>query len=81
VLTQCRSTCSAESINIVSTRPTKHIKDKDKTEDEALAHIKEIVIGIYTIKDIYIKEDTKKAKKIKNSDKRSAISVTNKVIS
>jgi hypothetical protein len=50
----------------------------DKAEDKALVYIKKIVIGIYTIKDIYIKENTKEAKKIKDSNKRSAMSVTNK---
>jgi hypothetical protein len=50
----------------------------DEAEDKALAHIKKIVIGIYTVKDIYTKENTKEAKKIKDSDKRSATFITNK---
>jgi hypothetical protein len=52
----------------------------NKTEDKALAHIKKIVIRIHTIKDIYTKEDTRKAKEIRDSDKRSAISMTNKAV-
>jgi hypothetical protein len=49
----------------------------DKVKNEALAHIKRIIIRIYTVKDIYTKEDTKEAKKIEDSNKRSAIFVTN----
>jgi hypothetical protein len=49
----------------------------NKAENEALAHIKGIVIGIHTIKDIYTKEDTKKAKEIKDSDKKSTMFITN----
>jgi hypothetical protein len=50
----------------------------DKAEDEASAHIKEIVIGIYTVKDIHTKEDTREAKEIEDPDKRNAMFVTNK---
>jgi hypothetical protein len=50
----------------------------DKAEDKASAHIKEIVIRIHTIENMYTKEDTKKAKEIKDSNKRNAMSVTNK---
>jgi hypothetical protein len=50
----------------------------DKAEDEALAYIEGIVMGIHTVKDMYTKENTKEAKKIKDSDKRSAMFVTNK---
>jgi hypothetical protein len=49
----------------------------NKAEDKALAYIKGIVIGIYTVKDMYTKEDTREAKEIKDSDKRSAMFVTN----
>jgi predicted Fe-Mo cluster-binding NifX family protein len=49
----------------------------DKAEDKALAHIKRIVIRIYTVKDMYIKENIREAKKIKDSDKKSAMFVTN----
>jgi hypothetical protein len=52
----------------------------DKAEDKALAYIKGIVIKIHTVKDIYTKENTKKAKKIKDFNKRSAIFVTNKAV-
>jgi hypothetical protein len=60
------------STNIASTRPTKRTKDVDESEDEALAHTKEIVQGIHTIE-----KDTREAKKIEYSDRRSAIFVTN----
>jgi hypothetical protein len=66
------------STSTASTRPTEHTKDMDKAEDKALAHIKEIVIGIHTVKDIHTKENTREAKKIKDSDKRNAMSVINK---
>jgi hypothetical protein len=69
------------STNIASTRPTERIKNIDKAEDKALAHTKKIVIGIYTTEDIYTKENTKKAKKIKDSDKRSVTFMTNKAAS
>jgi hypothetical protein len=65
-------------MNMASTRPTEHTEDVDKAEDEALAYIKKIVIGIYTAKDMYTKENTREAKEIKDSDKRSATFVTNK---
>jgi hypothetical protein len=66
------------SINIASTKPTEHTKDKDKAEDKALAYIEKIVMGIHTVEDIYIKEDTKEAKEIKDSNKRSVMFVINK---
>jgi hypothetical protein len=66
------------STSTASTRPTKHTKDVDKAEDKALAHIKEIVIGIHTVEDIHTEEDTKEAKEIKDSNKRNTTSVTNK---
>jgi hypothetical protein len=50
----------------------------DKAENKALVYIKGIVIRIYTIEDMYTKEDIREAKKIKNSDKKSAMFVTNK---
>jgi hypothetical protein len=65
------------STNTASTKPTEHTKDVDKAEDKALAYIEKIVTGIYTVKDIYTKENTKEAKKIKDSNKRSATFVTN----
>jgi hypothetical protein len=65
------------SINTASTGPIKRTEDVDKTEDKALAHIKRIVIGIYTVEDIYTKKNTKEAKKIEDSDKKSAIFVIN----
>jgi hypothetical protein len=60
------------STNMASTRPTKHIKDVDEAEDKALAYTEETVQGTHTTE-----ENTKEAKEIKNSDKRSAISVIN----
>jgi hypothetical protein len=57
---------------MASTRPSKHIKDVDKAEDKALIYIEKTVQGTYTIE-----KDTKEAKEIKDSDKRSAMSVTN----
>jgi hypothetical protein len=66
------------STNMASTRPTEHTEDVNKAEDEALAYTEEIVIRIYTTEDIHTEEDTKEAKKIKDSDKRSATFVTNK---
>jgi hypothetical protein len=60
------------STNIASIRLTERTEDIDKLEDKALAYTKEIVQGIYTIE-----KDTRKAKEIKDSDKRSAMSMTN----
>jgi hypothetical protein len=57
---------------MASTGPTEHIKDVDEAEDEALAHTKETVQGTYTAE-----EDTREAKEIKDSNKKSAMSVTN----
>jgi hypothetical protein len=51
------------SINITSTKPTKYIKNVNKTKDKTLVYIKKIIIKIYTVKDIYIKKNIKKAKK------------------
>jgi hypothetical protein len=44
----------------------------NKAEDKALAYTEKTVQGTHITE-----EDTKKAKKIKDSDKRSAISITN----
>jgi hypothetical protein len=66
------------STSTASIRLTERTEDVDEVEDKASAHIKEIVIRIYTVEDIYTKEDTRKAKKIKDSNKKSAMSVTNK---
>jgi hypothetical protein len=60
------------SISTVSTKPTEHTKNIDKAEDKVLTYTEETVQGTYIIE-----EDTRKAKKIKDSDKRSAIFVTN----
>jgi hypothetical protein len=65
------------SINTASTKPIKHTEDIDKAEDKALAYIEGIVIRIHIVKDIYTKENTREAKKIKDSDKKSAMFVTN----
>jgi hypothetical protein len=66
------------STNMASTGPTERTEDVDKAEDKALAYTEEIVIGIYTAEDMHTKEDTREAKEIKDSDKRSATFVTNK---
>jgi hypothetical protein len=60
------------STNIASTRPTKHTEDVDKAEDKASAHSKEIVQGTHTIE-----QNTREAKEIEHSDRKSAMSVTN----
>jgi len=44
----------------------------DKVEDKALAHIEEIIEGIYIIE-----EDTREVKEIKDSNRRSAMFVIN----
>jgi hypothetical protein len=49
----------------------------DKAEDEALAHIEGILIGIHTVEDMYTEENTREAKEIKDFNKRSAMFVTN----
>jgi hypothetical protein len=48
----------------------------NKAEDKALAYTKKTVQGTHTIK-----KDTREAKKIKDSDKRSVMSVTNQATS
>jgi NADPH-dependent ferric siderophore reductase len=60
------------STNIASTKPTKHTEDVNKAEDKALAHTKETVQRTYTIK-----KNTREAKEIKDSNKKSAMSVIN----
>jgi hypothetical protein len=60
------------STNIASIRPTKHTKDVDKAENKALAYTKKTVQGTHTAK-----ENTRKAKKIKHFNRKSATSVTN----
>jgi hypothetical protein len=65
------------SINTASTKPIEYTENIDKAKDKALAYIERIVIRIYTVKNIYTEEDTKKAKNIKDSNKKSAIFVTN----
>jgi hypothetical protein len=65
------------STNTASTGLIKRTKDVNEAEDEALAHIKGIVIRIHTVENIYIEEDTREAKEIEDSDKRSAMFMTN----
>jgi hypothetical protein len=60
------------STNMASTEPTEHTEDVDKAEDEALAYTEKTVQGTHTAE-----ENTREAKEIKDSDKRSAMSVTN----
>jgi hypothetical protein len=55
---------------MASTEPTERTEDVDESEDEALAE--EIVQGIHTTE-----EDTREAKEIEHSDRRSAMFVTN----
>jgi hypothetical protein len=62
---------------MASTGPTERTEDVDKAEDKALAYTKEIVMGIHTTEDMYTEEDTREAKEIEDSDKRSAMFVTN----
>jgi hypothetical protein len=50
----------------------------DKAKNKASAHIKEIVIRIHTVKNIYTEENTKEAKEIEDSNKRNATFMTNK---
>jgi hypothetical protein len=57
---------------MASTGPTEHTEDVNKAEDKALAHTEETVQGTHTTE-----EDTREAKEIKDSDKKSAMSVTN----
>ena len=59
------------SISIINIRLIKYTKDMDKAEDKALAHIEEIIEGIYIIE-----EDTREVKEIKDSN-RSAMFVIN----
>jgi hypothetical protein len=57
------------SINITSTRLIKRTEDADKAKDKALGQTKEIVKGI-------IKKDTREViKKIKYSNRKSAMSI------
>jgi hypothetical protein len=69
------------STNTASTGPIERTEDVDKAEDKALAYIKRIMIRIHTIENIYTKENTREAKKIKDSDKKSAMFVTNQATS
>jgi hypothetical protein len=64
------------STNIASTRPTKHTKDMDKAENKTLAHIKKTVQRTHTTE-----KDTRKAKKIKDFDKRNTMFITNQAAS
>jgi hypothetical protein len=57
---------------MASTRLTKRTKDVNKSEDKALAYTEEIVQGIHTAE-----KNTKEAKEIKHSNRRSAMFVTN----
>jgi hypothetical protein len=60
------------STNIASTRPTERTENVDESEDKALAYTKEIVQRIHTTE-----KDTREAKKIEHSDRRSAMFMTN----
>jgi len=53
------------------------MEDEDKPEDKVLAHIEDIMEGIYTIEEIYTKEDTREIKGVKASNRRNAIFVIN----
>jgi hypothetical protein len=58
------------STNIVSIRPTERTEDVNKAEDKALVYIKKIVIRIYTVKNIYTKENIKKLKRLRIPTKK-----------
>ena len=60
------------SISIINIKLIKHIEDVDKVEDKALAHIEEIIEGIYTRE-----ENTREVKEIKDSNRRSAMFIIN----
>jgi hypothetical protein len=64
------------STNIAIIGLIERTKDVDKAEDKALARTKEIVKGIYTTE-----ENTKKVKKIKYSDRKSAMFAINQAVS
>jgi hypothetical protein len=64
------------STNMASTGPTEHTKDVDKAEDKALAYTEKTVQETHTAE-----KNTREAKKIKDSDKRSTMSVTNQAAS
>jgi hypothetical protein len=66
------------STNTASTKPTERTKNVNKAKNKALAYIKGIVIKIHTVKDIYTKKNTRKAKEIKDSNKKSTMFITNK---
>jgi hypothetical protein len=57
---------------MASTGLTERTEDVDKLENKALAYTEEIVQGIYTIE-----KDTREAKEIEHSDRKSAMFVTN----
>jgi hypothetical protein len=61
--------------NTASTRPTERIEDVNKAKDKALAYTEKIVQEIHTIK-----RDTREAKKIKYSNRRSAMFMTNQAV-
>jgi hypothetical protein len=61
------------STNTASTEPTERTEDVNKAEDKALAHTEETVQRTHTIE-----KDTREAKKIEHSNRRSATSMTNK---
>jgi hypothetical protein len=58
--------------NITSTKPTEHTKNVDKAKNKALAYIEETVQGTYITE-----KNIKKAKKIKYSNKKSVMFITN----
>jgi hypothetical protein len=64
------------STKSASTRPTGRTEDVNKSKDKALVYIEEIMQGIHTVE-----ENTREAKEIKYSDRRSVTFVTNQAAS
>jgi hypothetical protein len=60
------------STNTARTRPTERTKDVNKAKDKALAYTKKIVQRIHTTE-----KNSRKAQKIKHSDRKSAMFMTN----
>ena len=58
----------------------KCIKDEDELEDKALAYTEDIIKGIYTVEEIYTKEDTKEVKGVKASNRRNVMFIINQAV-
>jgi len=53
------------------------MEDEDKLEDKALAYIKDIMEGIYTVEEICTEEDIREVKGVEASNRRNAMFVIN----